>query len=409
MAGLSASVVVVSRGRPRHLSRCLTALSQQYYRPFEIVVVADADGARAARAHMLSGHLKIVPFDVPNISAARNAGLQVAAGDVVAFIDDDAVAEPTWLTRLIGAFAETSVDIAGGVVLGRNGISIQWGPRVIQRDAHHRDLSSQRTLMVLPPPGDGAIKTEGTNFAVRRSRLEDVGGFDEAYPYYLDEADLNMRLARMGAQTALVCDALVHHAMAASDRRRGNRCPTDMHDVGASLAVFLSRYGDPAMRASDLAGHRQAAVGQMLRHMIAGSCEPGQVDRVLATFDAGVADGAARTARLFHRTTAPDSFRPLPVETVPIGHKVITGRGLSSARCLAAAEPARSAGFVTSVFCFSRTSLYHRVRMTDRGIWVQTGGLFGRSERNQQLVRYRGLDQRVEEECERIRAAREVP
>ena len=74
--------------------------------------------------------------------------------------------------------------------------------------------------------------------AVRRDVLAALGGFDPAYHFYLDETDLNMRLAQAGHATALCPRALVHHGFAASTRRRKDRVPADLFDIGASWAVF---------------------------------------------------------------------------------------------------------------------------------------------------------------------------
>lgn len=92
-----ASVIVVSRHRPAALRRCVISLQQQDHPDFEVIIVADPQGIAIVNEMGLT--IKLVGFDEPNISAARNAGLRVATGDVIAFIDDDAVAEPTWLTR----------------------------------------------------------------------------------------------------------------------------------------------------------------------------------------------------------------------------------------------------------------------------------------------------------------------
>ena len=96
---LSVSVIVVSRGRPKALLRCLTGLGQVLYPAFEIIVVADPAGMTALQPDW-AGRIKAVGFDQPNISAARNLGVAQAAGDIVAFIDDDAVPEPGWLIHL---------------------------------------------------------------------------------------------------------------------------------------------------------------------------------------------------------------------------------------------------------------------------------------------------------------------
>jgi len=59
--------------------------------------------------------------------------------------------------------------------------------------------------------------------AVRRSVLADLGGFDPRFRFYLDETDLNLRLAARGLYTALVPLAQVHHGFHASARRRKDR------------------------------------------------------------------------------------------------------------------------------------------------------------------------------------------
>jgi len=98
------SVVIVSHGRPASLGICLTGVGQIDYPNFEIVIVADQSRIDAVNAHALGDQVKLVLFDEMNISAARNAGVAAAAGEIIAFIDDDAIPEPTWLTHLIAPF-----------------------------------------------------------------------------------------------------------------------------------------------------------------------------------------------------------------------------------------------------------------------------------------------------------------
>ena len=104
------SVVIVSRHRPALLRRCLLGLTQQDLPGFEVVVVADPAGIAAAQGFAA----KTVVYDEPNISAARNLGIAQAAGGIVAFIDDDAVPEPTWLSRLSAPFVDAQVIAATG-------------------------------------------------------------------------------------------------------------------------------------------------------------------------------------------------------------------------------------------------------------------------------------------------------
>ena len=199
------SVVVVSRDRPDALRRCVTGLGQLRYPDFEIVVVADAAGLAAVKKLPIASHLKTVRFDLANISEARNLGISHAAGDIVTFIDDDAVPEPSWLRYLIAPFERPQVAAAGGFVRGRNGISYQWEGRSVDVTGATEPLQLTRDrVTVLAPKGARATKTEGTNMAVRRDVLLELDGFDPGFAFFLDETDLNLRLARAGLATALV-------------------------------------------------------------------------------------------------------------------------------------------------------------------------------------------------------------
>ena len=80
------SVIVVSWQRPDALVLCLQSLVRQRLAPaYEIIVVADAAGLAAVASLPDAAQMKLVACDRPNISAARNLGVAVAAGQVVAF------------------------------------------------------------------------------------------------------------------------------------------------------------------------------------------------------------------------------------------------------------------------------------------------------------------------------------
>jgi len=182
------SVVIVSRDRPGSLDKTLRALKFQRDALFEVIVVCDP-----ATAKQIDGtQLKLAILDEANISRSRNIGVALAAGDVVAFIDDDAIPEPTWLARLTAPFSDPNVAASGGFVRGRNGISFQWKAEEIGRDGATSPIEVTETTVLKATPSR-AIKTQGTNCAFRRNLLCDLGGFDESYRFYLDETDLNVR------------------------------------------------------------------------------------------------------------------------------------------------------------------------------------------------------------------------
>jgi GT2 family glycosyltransferase len=400
------SVVVASLGRPRELDRCLTALRRLTYRPFEVVAVACEPGRSAAAPHAAVPWVRFIPNRGTGLGAARNDGIAAAAGEIVAFLDDDAVPEPTWLDHLVDALAVTGASAATGAVRGRNGISFQWRGRAIRRDAFVETMPDAGC----PPrvPASGTPMLEGTNMAVRRDVLLSLGGFDPAFRFYLDDADLALRLSDAGHRTAIVPLAEVHHGFAASDRRRADRMPTDLHDVGRSLALFLRAHLGTAGAPGVLGLHRDAERRRLLRYMVSGHAEPRDVAALLATFDAGAAEGAGEAARA-PRTLAPtgaearfcDGPVPLP--------RIMAGRHLSRRALRRAAADAAANGDTISLFLFSPTALYHRVRFDPAGFWEQTGGLFGRAERSEPLLRFEGLARRLDREVARVATVRGLP
>lgn len=121
--------------------------------------------------------IQFVPFSKPNISKARNLSVALAAGEIVVFIDDNAVPEPTWLGHLVAPFVEPDVAAAGGFVRGRNGISWQWCAESVDRIgvATEIPLESDKTVILCPNP-TRAIRRQGTYMAFRPAGFADLWG-----------------------------------------------------------------------------------------------------------------------------------------------------------------------------------------------------------------------------------------
>jgi O-antigen biosynthesis protein len=402
------SVIVPSLGRPTQLARCLLALGQLRYRPYEVIVVACEDGLAAIDRHRDDPHIRAFPNQGAGISAARNAGIAEAEGDIVAFIDDDAVPEPTWLDHLVSAMEETGAAAATGYVRGRNGISYQWRGRSIRRDGFIVPLGLDGEAPSIPPREAGAVMLEGTNMAFSRDALMRLAGFDPAYRFYMDDADIALRLFDAGLETALVPLAQVHHGFAASRLRRQDRMPTDLHDIGRSLAIFLRSHLGAADMAAALSLHRESERRRVLRYMVSGHGEPRDVRMLLGRFDEGCRDGmrAAFGARpVMEKRKGRAAFREDPVP----GVRIIAGRVWSRRSLRREVEEAVTNGDIVSLFRFGPTSLYHRVSFDPCGYWEQAGGLFGRSERDDPLVRLWSFRRRLAREVRRVAKVRGLP
>ncbi|MDW4498009.1 glycosyltransferase [Sulfitobacter sp. D35] len=404
MSKARASVVVVSRHRPDDLALCLTALSRLQDVCFEIVVVADPAGVTRAASLPFADDLKIVAFDVPNISAARNLGISHASGEIVAFIDDDAVPEPGWLSELVVEFESPGVDAATGYVRGRNGISFQWRARGVD-DAGRAVALGKGVVDTVSTVA--AVKLEGTNMALRRQVLVEMGGFDERLHYFLDETELSLRLARAGRVTAVVPTAQVHHRMAANRVRTARRVPRDLFDIGAGWAILHGTHLAASRRARALAEMREHQRARLLRHMAAGTIEPRDVKRLLRRFDAGAKEGQGREIFSEHAPGPPLArFRQFPAPARRA--QVIAGRVWSRGRLRREAVKSAARGDNVTLIELSPTALYHRVRYQPEGYWLHTGGLFGRSLRSAPILAWYRHATRVSKECMRIRAERRL-
>ncbi len=402
------SVVIVSRDRPESLIWCLTGVAGLRYPGFEVIVVADPPGVAAVRASRFDGRVKLIPFDRANISAARNLGVAQAAGEIVAFIDDDAVPEPTWLGYLTAPFANPDVAAVGGFVRGRNGISFQWKARMVDTwgRAEPLDVDEAQPTVLHPGPGQ-AIKTEGTNMALRRTVLDRLGGFDPNFRFYLDETDLNMRLARAGLATAIAPMAQVHHAYAASPRRSADRAVRDLHEIGASWAVFLRKHCPEAERArrwQEVQNDERARLGdQQARGLI----DTADVPRIFASLSAGFEEGQGREIAPLPGVGPPQvAFMEFP--GAGGASVVLSGRTWQARRLRREARARVARGETVSLFLFSPTTRFHKVRMSPDGVWEQVGGVFGRSERNAPLFRLIGFRARVNQEIRRVAALRAI-
>ena len=402
------SVIVASYQRPTWLRRCLTALWQLDYPIFEIIVAADNPGLIAMSGHPVAGHCKTVRCDEANISATRNAGLALAAGEFVAFIDDDAVPEPMWLRHHADALARTGADATVGYVRGRNGINFQSRMESVDSEAETHSENGNDDTPFLPTLAPGrALKLVGTNAAVRRDALTALGGFDTAFRYFLDDADLSLRLAQAGHKAAVAPLAEVHHAFAASDRRTQLRRPSCIFDIGRSTAIYLRRHPGADMD-EIFARIKLREANRLYGHMVRGTCEPREVRRLLLDLRSGWEQGLNAELPIIAAVfgSQPQDFRAVPA--APPGHRILSSRLVHRKARLQQAEKLAADGDRVSHFSFSLTPVRHHLRYLDSGVWSQTGGQFGRSVRAGPRFRWCRFAERVKEEVRRVELQRGI-
>ena len=226
------SIVICTDGRCTALATTLHSLQYLNATGFEVVCVAGpTEDGTAALLDTWNGRVKIARNPVRNLSISRNIGIGLAAGEIVAFLDDDAIPEPEWLDDLAVAFEDFSVGCAGGFVFNPDGVTFQYRYGTVDR-LGRADLSWQRASPELSFPFTANFPHPlGANSAFRREALLAIGGFDEEYEYYLDESDVVVRMVDAGWRVAQLERAFVHHKYLPSDIRNESRSITHFYPI----------------------------------------------------------------------------------------------------------------------------------------------------------------------------------
>lgn len=208
------------------LVEAVGSVRNQQYPVREILVVADHNPDLAERArHGLTGAVVLENEHARGLSGARNTGLAAAGGDVVAFLDDDAVAEPDWLTRLLDPYRDPAVVAVGGVVRPR-WMSAAGRPALLPAADGTGELDWVVGCSYTGQPVRRAPvrNVMGCNMSLRRAAATSAGGFVEgigrtaAAPLGCEETELCIRMRQQSPGCRIVFEpsAVVHHRVEAS-------------------------------------------------------------------------------------------------------------------------------------------------------------------------------------------------
>jgi glycosyltransferase involved in cell wall biosynthesis/GT2 family glycosyltransferase len=293
------SVVIATYNRAASLRQTLLALRHQVYPDFEVIVVTcpSTDGTEEVLAEF-AGRVRVYRCPVVSSTVSRNIGVAESAGDVVAFIDDDALPTPYWLEELAVAYREPGVGAAGGRVYDNTGVALQYRFAVCRRDGEpifHVDPPFNRYLR---PHADPVAYLQGTNMSCARKVLQEVGGFDENIAHYHDDVELSARVIDRGYKLKVLDGAAVHHKFLASYARNHDRVLLDPFSVLTGRFYFALMYGRSTRSTQTLvdgivalaAAHKAQADVQVGR----GEMTPAQRDFHNCRVDEAIAEGLAK-------------------------------------------------------------------------------------------------------------------
>lgn len=181
----SISVVIPAYNEEKYLSHALSSLQKQTVRDFELIVVDNNSTDKTKEIAQKYG-AKVFTEDQQGYVYALSRGLKEARGDVVAVMDADTKAFPTWIATIQKIFSQSNVVATTGAIRTSETFSLA-----------HVAIDTLYSLFLLVNFFIGKPHLSGFNFAVRRNTLEKAGGMNERFTMSPD-VDLGLRMKRYG-------------------------------------------------------------------------------------------------------------------------------------------------------------------------------------------------------------------
>jgi len=239
------SIVINTYNRATLLDDAISGLSELAYPNFEVIVVNGPSTDHTEEVlKKWEKKVKIGKCEQPNLAMSRNIGIEMASGDIIAFIDDDAVPHPAWLTHLAKHYHDPKIGGVGGFTIDNTGIAYQARKTVCDRFGNAyftSDFFDERPLSFVGSPFYPSLL--GTNSSFRATALREIGGFDHAFAYLLDETDVCLRLVDQGYSIVYEPNALVYHQFAPSHIRSKNKIPKTLYPSAVSKSYFIRKHG----------------------------------------------------------------------------------------------------------------------------------------------------------------------
>ncbi len=211
------SVVVVNWNRRELLRSCLQSLVSQQGVDFEVIVVdnGSGDGSAAMVEEEFAAALVRLIRNEENrgFCAANNQGIAASEAEFVALLNNDAEADPGWLRALREAFdGRPEVGMAASKIVSyEDPRRIDKAGHLIYPDGQNRGRGSgEPDHGQYDEPGE-VLWPDGCAAMYRRAMLDQIGGFDEDFFAYADDAELGLRARIAGWKCRYVPGAVVRH------------------------------------------------------------------------------------------------------------------------------------------------------------------------------------------------------
>lgn len=225
--------------RAKYLEDTLASLGKQTFKDFEIILV-NGPSTDNTEEVVKKFDLKYFHTDKANICISRNIGVKNSDGELISFIDDDAIPDKNWLKDIVdyyNKYKSDKIGAIGGTVFNFDGSELQfkhgyigiWG-EVNQISDFDKNYNS--------PKGYYFNTVIGVNSTFQKDALLSIGAFDEEIEYQHDESDVCIRLIKAGYKVIGIENAVVFHKFAPSAIRDDNKKFKDWNSIAKNSVYF---------------------------------------------------------------------------------------------------------------------------------------------------------------------------
>lgn len=240
---VSVVVSTYSEERSAYVQDCVASLRKQSLQPQEIMLVLDPRPSLLEHYRsMFSDDVRIIMSEGVGLSNARNAGIRNASSGVVAFIDDDAVADHDWIRNLVAVYDDPKVvGVGGHIIPVWEGGCPAWFPSELNWvvGCSYKGLPEQRTSVRNPI---------GCNMSFRRSIFNAVGYFRTDLGRFgatllgSEEPELSLRVLDRFPEFKIIYEprAVVYHKVSKNRRKITYLFKRSFYE-GISKALVVSK------------------------------------------------------------------------------------------------------------------------------------------------------------------------